>query len=266
MGETSEQQPDKKPAKWSPFRLFEWKDSHPSESRRRITQNLISGLVLAAITAIGGILWSHKDIMARFAHWLVVLLQSSIQLQLWILLLVMIMLFGFAWIIYWIRGKFIKITELESKIKALTPRSTEEILNEIAKRNRLLPNLITKSVFYPRIDPTEDDRHGRRPYIHIEAANDSQRPIILTQLVVEYDDGHWRGSYVYNQDQEDKMAGVRLNDQEKYEVGQDDFQFLVVNNETGEGARDFWFLDTLGNKHPITDIKANLERYWAQSK
>jgi hypothetical protein len=139
MGEESEKQPEKKPAKWSPFRLFEWIDSHPSESRRRITQNLISGLIVATILAICGIVWNlawtHKDILTRFSKWSFDLLQSPIQLQLWILLIVLIMLFGFAWIIYWIRGKNKKIAELEAKVEAMTPRTTDEILADLWKKN-----------------------------------------------------------------------------------------------------------------------------------
>jgi hypothetical protein len=265
MGKGSDNTPEKKPAKWSPFRLFEWIDSHPSETRRRITQNLISGLLLATITATAGLVWTNKSTMEKIPKWSLDLLQSPIQVQLWFLLLVLLILFGMAWFIYWIRGKNKKIAKLEATIKTLTPRTTDEILNDIYQRQRKSIRLVTKSWFYPKIDST-DDRHGRDAHVKIEAANDSERPIILTELVAEYDDGSWRSIYVYRQNDENKTQGVQLNDQEKYTVDEDTFDFMVIDKESGEGATDFWFVDSLGNKYPVTDIKKNLELYFNNLK
>jgi|ERR1039457_2077016 hypothetical protein len=267
MGKELEELPEKQPAKWSPFRLFKWIDSHPSESRRRITQNLISGLVVATIVAVCGIIWNlawtHKDILTKFPKWFFDLLQSPIQLKLWILLLALIILFGVAWFVYWIRGKIKKIAELEAQIVKHTPQTTDEILEKLYQQKRKTKNLVTKSWYYPKIEPNKE-HNGRNAHVKIEAANDSERPIILTELVAEYDDGSCRSIYVYGQTNGNNTQGVQLKDQERHVVDMDDLQYLIVNPDTDKAAKDFWFVDSLGNKYPVKDAKQNLELYFKE--
>ena len=117
----------RKPARLSPLSLFEWIDNHPSESRRRITQSLISSLIGATILSVVGLAWTRRHALVEMPQRVMDFLKSSIEVELWILLLVLVAGFGAAWFIHWIRAKNKIIAELQAKVQKLTPQTNDKV-------------------------------------------------------------------------------------------------------------------------------------------
>ncbi len=65
-------------------------------------------------------------------------MQAPVQLALWLLLssilFVLLFAFGVLWFVYWIHSKNKKIAELETMVKKLTPKTSEQILQDIYER------------------------------------------------------------------------------------------------------------------------------------
>ena len=117
----------KKPARLSPLSLFEWIDNHPSESRRRITQSLISSLIAATVLSIVGLAWTRRHTLAEMPTRVMDFLKSSIEVELWILLLVLVAGFGAAWFIHWVRAKNKIIAELQATVQTLKPQTNDVV-------------------------------------------------------------------------------------------------------------------------------------------
>lgn len=84
--------------KWySPLRLLEWIDKHPSETTRGVIQATISGVIVATILGTTGFIWKHSSWFTDGSSSILTILQTPIQLKIWIVLLLAVSIFWFSY-------------------------------------------------------------------------------------------------------------------------------------------------------------------------
>ena len=120
--------------------------------------------------------------------------------------------------------------------------------------------LRARSRFFPKYKDENDEKiHDAR--ISIEAVNTGRRLIILTGLGASYDDNNSRTMYLGKH-----PDGIELKEKQRYPVDSSDVDFLIVDMQSGAGAIDFWFEDSLGNKHRVKGAKRHLLMYFQSQK
>ena len=91
----------------------------------------------------------------------------------------------------------------------------------------------------------------------VKAVNIGRRPIILTSLVVQYDDGSTRGIPLGHY-----PDGLTLKEQEHYERTFEDGDNNLHCPEEGSSAYDFWFINTQGKKLRVAGSKELIKKVW----
>lgn len=81
----------------SSFGVFGWIDGNPSESSRRISQNIISAMSTAVILATGAAIGSQVENIARACGWLWNVLQSPAPIWLFLLVALTALSFSLLW-------------------------------------------------------------------------------------------------------------------------------------------------------------------------
>lgn len=112
--------------------------------------------------------------------------------------------------------------------------------------------LAARSWFYPA-------HEGMPRHIKVEAVNKGRRPIILTALGANYEDGNWRNMCLGHPDR-----GIQLNEKERHSWDMEDIGFLIFDAESSSAAVEFWFEDTIGKRYGVKGSKRHLESYFQQ--
>jgi hypothetical protein len=131
------------------------------------------------------------------------------------------------------------------------------ILFSLAKETK--KNFGRGADFYQKNKDENDEKiHDAR--ISIEAVNTGRRLIILTGLGASYDNNS-RTMYLGKH-----PDGIELKEKQRYLVDSSDVDFLIVDMQSGAGAIDFWFEDSLGDKHRVKGTKRHLLMYFQSQK
>ena len=113
--------------------------------------------------------------------------------------------------------------------------------------------LVTTSRFFKR------GQHGGRG-IYVKAVNEGRRPIILTQLHFQYDDGSSSGEVL------EHPNGRTFKENEFWEQWYENGDNTLYKPEFDAAAIDFWFIDSRGKKHRVKDSKKHLKAVWEKEK
>jgi hypothetical protein len=98
-------------------------------------------------------------------------------------------------------------------------------------------------------------KYGNVGLLEVKAVNHGRRPVILTTLWGEFQDGKRYGSYLKNR-------SLRLDENEKFEITMRAGDMYTFSQD-GEAAVDFWFEDTLGIRYKVKNARENLKKLWA---
>ncbi len=109
--------------------------------------------------------------------------------------------------------------------------------------------LVTSCRFFNR------GEHGGRG-VYIKAVNVGRRPIILTQIHFQYDDGSGGGDVLGHPD------GQTFKENEFWEHWYENGDNTLYKPEFDATAIDFWFVDSQGKNHRVKNSKKNLKAVW----
>ncbi|HEV2695680.1 MAG TPA: hypothetical protein VG347_22505 [Verrucomicrobiae bacterium] len=230
---------------WTPFGIFERIDNQQSETRRRITQNVIATVLAASILAVLGFIWSHWATLAGGSKTFLNFLESPIQLKLWILLLVIMVGYVAGWCIYRIRfksGVNVKVQLAHGAMRILKKAiSNSEIKTDcqITLKQRVQGKEQTSTV------------------LTVFVKNNGQLANTLMQIGVNYQDGSSRGRYLGNSNR-----GITIGPNTTLTIGMDTLEPLLYDYEHGQKAKVLWVKDHLNIKHIITDSESKVTMYF----
>ena len=231
---------------WTPFGLFERIDSQQSETRRRITQNVIGTILAASIIAIISLIWSHWDTLAGGSKTIFNLLRSPVQLKLWILLLAIVGCLSFTWLIYRARNKprnFKNGPDTNTAPYAIPPKT----LNNDALGTNC--EIITKR----RIP----GKGKTSTTLTVLVKNNGKLATCLLLVGADYHDESSRGHYLGT-----KNIGITLVPNASTSFGMDILEPLLYDYEHEQRAKRLWIKDISNTKHVITNSESNVRLYF----
>lgn len=92
--------------------------------------------------------------------------------------------------------------------------------------------------------------------VRVKVVNEGRRPITLTALGIDYEDGSEGGEML------NYPSGITLNENDPYIQDFEDICSSLYQYESDTGAVNIWFLDTRDRKYYVKGAKKNLKRYW----
>ena len=131
----------KKRSRYSPLRFFDWIDSHPSETTRRVIQGVITTIVSTAFLGTGAFIWTHGSWFASGSNFILQFLKSPIQLQIWVIVLIAITAFWFSYFFRREKSEKTFIAEIKTLQNQITEHTKQdlpfmEVIRYIIDENR----------------------------------------------------------------------------------------------------------------------------------
>jgi len=116
--------------------------------------------------------------------------------------------------------------------------------------------LMAKSLFIPNYDFIGEDY-----IIQIEAVNAGRRPIVLTGLVILYDNREKLSVLL-----EPNTPSITLAENQKFRIPTNHLDAILGKNPKGLRAIKLWFKDTLGRLYAVRGAEMNLFKYYESAE